>query len=83
MRTLMRIRKITEIEVTGLGQKIHAARKAISNRKSLAEICRNVGITTQYWYGLEKETLQGALSIENLRKIEAELETSFGIELEG
>lgn len=80
-KTLVKIRKIIEIEAEGIGEKILKARKEISNRKSLTVICQNVGVSRQYWYDLEKERMQGALSIENLRKIEAELETDFGVEL--
>lgn len=78
----MRVRKIIDVEVEGLGRKIFEARKLISDRKSLISICENVGVSKQYWYDLEKERLQGTLSIENLRKIEAELETDFGVVLD-
>lgn len=76
----VKIKKTVVVEAEGLGAKIHEARKLISNRKSLTSICKAVGVSNQYWYDLEKERIQGALSIENLRKIEAELETDFGVE---
>lgn len=79
----MRVRKIIEVEVEGLGRRIFEARKLISDRKSLASICESVGVSKQYWYDLEKERLNGTLSIENLRKIETELETSFEVEIDG
>jgi hypothetical protein len=37
-------------------------------------------VSRTYWYDIEKETLKGALSIENLRKIEEALEVDFGVE---
>ena len=79
----MRIRKVIEVEVNGLGQRIRQARKAIAGEKSLRQICDEVGVTPTYWYDLEKETLKGALSVENLASIEIALGVSFGISLDG
>lgn len=77
----LRIRQVKEIEIKGLGERIKQAR--LGSDKSLEQICDEVGVSRTYWYDVEKETLKGALSIENLRKIEEVLRVDFGISLEG
>ncbi|PMB01054.1 transcriptional regulator [Fischerella thermalis CCMEE 5273] len=74
----MRIRQVKEIDIKGLGDRIKQAR--LDSKKSLEQICDEVGVSRTYWYDIEKETLKGALSIENLRKIEEALEVDFGVE---
>ncbi|BAU07927.1 MULTISPECIES: helix-turn-helix domain-containing protein [Fischerella] len=74
----MRIRQVKEIDIEGLGDRIKQAR--LDSKKSLEQICDEVGVSRTYWYDIEKETLKGALSIENLRKIEEALEVDFGVE---
>lgn len=78
----IRIRQVREVEIDGLGERIKQARLAIATAKSLEQICDEVGVSRTYWYDIEKETLKGALSIENLRKIEQVLGVDFGVELE-
>ncbi|HEY9694185.1 MAG TPA: helix-turn-helix transcriptional regulator [Oculatellaceae cyanobacterium] len=78
----MRIRQVKEVEVQGLGERIKQARLAIAQTKSLEQICDEVGLSRTYWYDIEKETLKGALSVENLRKIEQSLGVDFGISLD-
>lgn len=75
--TKMRIRKIKEIEIDGLGEVIKLAR--LKSDKSLEQICDEVGVSRTYWYDLEKETLKGALSFDNLQKIESALEINLGV----
>lgn len=77
----MRIRQVKEIEIEGLGERIKQAR--LDSRKSLEQICDEVGVSRTYWYDIEKETVRGALSIENLRKIEEVLGVEFGVTLQG
>ncbi|BBD63219.1 transcriptional regulator (plasmid) [Nostoc sp. HK-01] len=79
--TRMRIRQVKEVEIEGLGERIKQAR--LDSNKSLEQICDEVGVSRTYWYDVEKETLKGALSIENLRKIEEVLGVDFGVSLEG
>ena len=79
---MIRIRQIKEIEITGLGERIKNARLDIAGRKSLEKICGEVGVSRTYWYDIEKETLKGSLSVENLRKIEKALGRDFGIEID-
>ena len=76
----MRIRQIKEIEVKGLGEIIKAAR--LNSRKSLEEICKEVGVSRTYWYDLEKETLKGTLSVENLKRIEEALDIDLGVKFD-
>ena len=78
--TRMRIRQVKEVEIEGLGERIKQAR--LDSRKSLEQICDEVGVSRTYWYDIEKETVRGALSIENLRKIEEVLGVNFGVNLE-
>jgi len=73
----VRVRQIKEIEIEGLGQRIKKAR--LVSKKSLNKICEEVGVSVTYWYGIERETLKGALSIENVRKIEESLKTDLGV----
>ena len=78
--TKMRIRKIREIEINGLGGKIKQAR--LRSDKSLDQICSVVGVSRTYWYDLEKETLKGALSFDNLQKIESTLNIDLGVKFD-
>jgi transcriptional regulator with XRE-family HTH domain len=73
----MRVRQVREVEVEGLGEAIKQAR--LSSDKSLEQICDEVGVSRTYWYDIEKETLKGALSIENLKKIEQALDVDLGV----
>ncbi len=45
-------------------------------------LCGEVGVSRTYWYDLEKETLKGTLSIENLQAIEKSLDVSFGVKFD-
>jgi transcriptional regulator with XRE-family HTH domain len=74
----MRIRQVKEVDIEGLGDRIKQAR--LNAKKSLEQICDEVGVSRTYWYDIEKETLKGALSIDNLRKIEQVLGIEFGVE---
>jgi transcriptional regulator with XRE-family HTH domain len=83
----VRIRQIKEIEKPGLGAMIREARTAMADapdphKKSLEEICTEVGLSKTYWYDIEREQVRGALSIKNLRKIELALGIDFGIDFD-
>ncbi|MFG6094330.1 helix-turn-helix transcriptional regulator [Leptothoe sp. ISB3NOV94-8A] len=79
-KLVMRVRKILEVEVEGLGKRIKEAR--LASDKSLEALCGEVGVSRTYWYDLEKETLKGTLSIENLQAIEKALGVSFGVKFD-
>lgn len=80
LATKMRVRQVREVELEGLGEAIKQAR--LSSDKSLEQICDEVGVSRTYWYDIEKETLKGALSIENLRRIEQVLGLDFGVQFD-
>lgn len=75
--TKMRIRWIKEIEVDGLGDAIKKARE--DSGKTVDQICEEVGVSRTYYYDIEKETLKGTLSRENLESIEKSLKVNLGV----
>lgn len=77
VESLMKVRWVKEKEFPGLGEKIRSARE--SDKRSLAEICRQVGMTTMNWYKIESEETK-ALPIETLRRIEEVLGISLGVD---
>ncbi|MEB3217718.1 MAG: helix-turn-helix transcriptional regulator [Nostocales cyanobacterium 94392] len=72
----MKVKKILEIEIPELGSRIRQAREADS--RSLAEICRQIPMTTMNWYRIEAEETK-ALPIETLQRIEEVLGVDFGV----
>ena len=76
---LMKVRKVVEVEVPGLGDRIRKAREADS--RSLAEICRQIPMTTMNWYRIEAEETK-ALPIETLRRIEEVLGVDFEVKFD-
>ena len=74
----IRIRRTDEIEAPDLAARLKAAREA--DKRSLSEICRQIGISNQYWYNIERGTLT-TMSLETLRKIEQVLGVDFGVKL--
>lgn len=75
----MKVRKTIDIEIPSLGERIRRAREA--DRRSLAEICRQIPMTTMNWYKIEAEETK-ALPIETLRRIEEVLGVNFSINLD-
>ncbi|MGI8503249.1 MAG: helix-turn-helix domain-containing protein [Hassallia sp.] len=75
----MKVKKVIEVEVPGLGDRIRKAREADS--RSLAEICRQIPMTTMNWYRIEAEETK-ALPIETLRRIEEVLGVDFEVKLD-
>ncbi|MBD2694661.1 helix-turn-helix domain-containing protein [Anabaena catenula] len=72
----MKVRRTIDIEIPGLGKRIRQAREA--DRRSLAEICRQIPMTTMNWYKIESEETK-ALPIETLQRIQDVLKVDFGI----
>lgn len=66
----------TVVDVPGLGQRIRELR--INDSRSVAELCRLVGISRAYWYQLESEDLRSPVSESVVRRIEEVL----GIDLD-
>jgi len=75
---LMRIWKVDEVDVLDLAARLKAAREA--DDRSLAKICRQVGVSPQYWYNLERGAVT-TMSFETLRKTEEVLGVDFGVKL--
>ncbi|QLE59799.1 helix-turn-helix transcriptional regulator [Nostoc sp. TCL26-01] len=75
----MKVRRTIDIEIPSLGERIRRAREA--DRRSLAEICRQIPMTTMNWYKIEAEETK-ALPIETLRRIEEVLGVNFSINLD-
>lgn len=75
----MIVRKVTDIKVPGLGEKIKEAR--LTDRRSLAEICRQIPMSAVNWYKIESEETK-ALPIETLRRIEEVLKIDLGVRME-
>ena len=80
MTTLMKVRRVTEIEIPNLGEKIKRARE--QDPRSLVEICQIVGMTTSNWYRIEKEITK-FLPIETLQKIEEVLDINLEVNFDG
>jgi transcriptional regulator with XRE-family HTH domain len=78
----VRVRRIVkkEVDVPGLGDRIKLAREA--SGRPLATLAREIGVSRNYWYQLESETVMGGVSEETLRKIEAVLGTDFEVYLD-
>lgn len=72
----MKVRRTIDVEIPGLGKRIRQAREA--DKRSLAEICRQIPMTTMNWYKIESEETK-ALPIETLQRIEEVLKVDFGI----
>jgi transcriptional regulator with XRE-family HTH domain len=78
MPTVQVKRVIEEVrEFPGLGAAIKRAREA--DQRSLAQICRDCGISRQYWYQLEREDLRAPATEEIIRKIEEALGVDLGV----
>lgn len=78
----VRVRRIVkqEVDVPGLGEQIKQARE--KDGRSLAAIAREVGVSRNYWYQLEAEAVLGGMAEDTLRKIEAVLGVTFGVEFD-
>lgn len=75
----MKVRKVIEIEVPKLGDRIRQAREADS--RSLAEICRQMPMSTMNWYRIEAEETK-ALPVETLQRIEEVLGVDFEVKFD-
>ncbi|BDA76153.1 transcriptional regulator (plasmid) [Calothrix sp. PCC 7716] len=78
----VKVRRIIkhEIDVPGLGERIKIAREA-SNRP-VTKLCKEVGISRNYWYQLEAEAVLGGVAIDTLRKIESVLGIDLGVQFD-
>ena len=77
LATKVKVKRIIEIEVQGLGEKIQQARKA--SGETVESLAQKAGISRPYWYDVEKEKLRDGLPEETLRNIEKALGQDLGV----
>ena len=77
---VMEIKRTIEVTVNfpQIGEKIRNARKL--DKRSLTQLCEEIGISRTYWYQLEKEALLLPVSEDVIRKIESVLNIDLGID---
>jgi transcriptional regulator with XRE-family HTH domain len=79
MPIAMKVRKITDVEIPKLGERIKKARKKDS--RPLTVLAAAAGMTTANWYAIEGEEIKN-LPIETLRKIEAVLDIDLNVKFD-
>ncbi len=69
----MLVKRVVEVvrDFPSLGQSIRRARE--KDGRSLAQICRECGISRSYWYQLEAEDLRAPATEEIIRRVEQTL----------
>lgn len=77
---VMKVRKVLEKEVPGLGARIKQAREA--DPRSLVQLCREIGMSPPNWYRIENEEPR-YVPLRTLRLIEKVLGVDFGIDFDG
>jgi transcriptional regulator with XRE-family HTH domain len=75
----VKVKRVVEqvADFPGLGSRIKAARE--SDPRSVSAICRDAGISRQYWYQLEREDLRAPATEEIIRRIEGVLGVSLEV----
>lgn len=78
----VKVRRIVkqEVDIPGLGGMIKKAREA--DNRSLIKIAALVGVSRNYWYQLETESVMGGMSEETLRRIEEVLGVDLGVQFD-
>ena len=74
---LVKITWTQEMEVSGLGKRIEAARR--QSKRSVADLAKAAGISRAYWYDLEQERIRQSVPIETIRNVEESLGVDFGV----
>jgi len=72
----MKVRKVIDQDVSGLGARIKAARE--SDERSLTAICAEAKMTAANWYKIENEETK-VLPLETLQKMEEVLGIDLGV----
>lgn len=77
--TQLKVKRTVEIvrEFSGLGKRVKEARD--KDDRSLAQICRECGVSRAYWYQIEAEDLRSPATEEVIRKIEQALGIDLGV----
>lgn len=75
----VKVRRIVkqEIDIPGLGDRIKQARE--KSDRGVSSLAKEVGISRNYWYQLEAESVLSGIKEETLRKIEAALGVDLGV----
>lgn len=78
----VKVRRIIkrEVEVPDLGSRIKQAREA--DPRSVTQLAKLAGISRNYWYQLEAESVLGGVAEETLRKVEEVLGVDLGVEID-
>lgn len=78
--TQMKVRRVTDIDVPGLGAQIKRAREAFlrDSDMTLTQVCASIGMTTANWYRIEAEDAK-SIPLDTLRKMEQVLGVDFGV----
>ena len=77
---IVKIRRYTDIEISGLGGKIRQARKA--DGRSVEVLAGEADISRSYWHDIEAERIRDALPEDTLRKIERVLGIDLGVKFD-
>lgn len=64
----------------GLGAAIKRARE--SSDLSVTQLCRDAGLSRQYWYQLEREDLRAPATEDVIRRIESVLSVDLGVKFD-
>jgi len=72
----MKVRKVSERDYPDLAAQLKKAQE--DSNLSIAKLCRQAEISTQYWYRVVKGQVD-TLNFETLKKLEAALGVSFGV----
>ena len=81
MINAVKVQRIIEIEVPGLGEQIKKARQQQQQAgKTMTELAGGAGMSVQNWYRIEKESQ--TLAEDVLKKIEDALGVSFGVKFD-
>jgi len=83
MSALVQIKRtIEEVrDFPGFGDRLRSAR--LRDPRPLTQICKAAGISRQYWYGIENETIRTPVSVEVVQRIESALGIDLGVNFEG
>lgn len=81
MANAVKVQRIIEVEVPGLGDQIKKARQEKQQSgKTMTDLASGAGMSVQNWYRIEKESQTLAESV--LKKIEEVLGVSFGVKFD-
>ncbi|MEB3294547.1 MAG: helix-turn-helix transcriptional regulator [Synechococcales bacterium] len=78
----VRVRRIIkqEVDIPDLGRKIRQAREA--DDRTVTDLAKAVGISRNYWYQIEAESVLGGVAEDTLRQIEKVLQVDFGVKFD-